>query len=314
MGISRPMSTQRRRSWALIGLTVAVVAIGFDITILNIALPTMAKDLDAGTSALQWMVNAYVLVFAGLLLPFGALADRYGRRRWLLAGLSVFALASLVATCADTAALVVAARAGLGLGAAIIMPTTLASIAAMFTGADRSRAVSVVVMGMGVGVPFGPIVGGYLLERFWWGSIFLINVPIAAVAIVVVAAFLPESRDPAPPRLDLPGAALSTTGLVAFVYGVIEAPRRGWDDPLVIVAIAGGVGLLAVFGWWELRRREPMIDLRLFRDRQFGDGCRPGRHAAGTLRRRHRHHHDRPAGRRSTRHRVARQPAVRDLR
>ncbi|MEU8390439.1 DHA2 family efflux MFS transporter permease subunit [Micromonospora sp. NPDC048843] len=259
----------RRHRWALAGLTVAVVAIGFDITILNVALPTIATDLTADTSALQWMVNAYVLLFAGLLLPFGALTDRYGRRRGLLLGLAVFAAASIAAAWADTATQVIAARAGLGVGAALIMPSTLASLTALFTGADRARAVSVLVSGMGVGIPLGPIIGGYLLEHFWWGTIFLINLPIVALAAITVAVFLPESRDPNPPRPDPAGAVLSTAGLVVFVYAVIEAPEQGWTAPTVIVALIAAAMLLTGFAWWELRNRQPMIDLRLFRDRQF---------------------------------------------
>lgn len=259
----------RQHRWALAGLTVAVVAIGFDITILNVALPTIATDLSADTSALQWMVNAYVLLFAGLLLPFGALADRYGRRRGLLLGLAVFAAASIAAAWADTATQVIAARAGLGVGAALIMPTTLASLTALFTGADRARAVSVLVSGMGVGIPLGPIIGGYLLEHFWWGTIFLVNLPIVALAAISVAVFLPESRDPHPPRLDPAGAVLSTAGLIAFVYAVIEAPEQGWTAPTVIVTLLAAAALLAAFTWWELRNPEPMIDLRLFRNPQF---------------------------------------------
>jgi EmrB/QacA subfamily drug resistance transporter len=215
------------------------------------------------------MVNAYVLLFAGLLLPFGALADRYGRRRGLLLGLAVFAAASLAAAWADTAAQIIAARAGLGVGAALIMPTTLASLAALYSGAERSRAVSVLVSGMGVGIPLGPILGGWLLDHFWWGTIFLINVPIVAVAAAAVAVFLPESRDPSPARPDPAGAILSTAGLIAFVYAVIDAPEQGWTDPVVLAAFAAATVLLAAFVWWELRVREPMIDLRLFADRQF---------------------------------------------
>ncbi|MEV7990201.1 DHA2 family efflux MFS transporter permease subunit [Micromonospora sp. NPDC085948] len=262
-------TTGPRHRWALAGLTVAVVAIGFDITILNVALPTIATDLNANTSALQWMVNAYVLLFAGLLLPFGALADRYGRRRGLLLGLAVFAAASVAAAWADTTTQVIGARAGLGVGAALIMPTTLASLTALFTGADRARAVSVLVSGMGVGIPLGPIIGGYLLEHFWWGTIFLINLPIVALAAITVAVFLPESRDPNPPRLDPAGAVLSTAGLVAFVYAVIEAPERGWTAPTVIAALIAAAMLITGFTWWELHHRQPMIDLRLFRNRQF---------------------------------------------
>ncbi|MEV1321510.1 DHA2 family efflux MFS transporter permease subunit [Micromonospora arborensis] len=263
------VTNARRHRWALAGLTVAVVAIGFDITILNVALPTIATDLNADTGTLQWMVNAYVLLFAGLLLPFGALADRYGRRRGLLLGLAIFAAASIAAAWADTATQVIAARAGLGVGAALIMPITLASLTALFTGADRARAVSVLVSGMGVGIPLGPIIGGYLLEHFWWGTIFLVNLPIVALAAITVAVFLPESRDPNPPRLDPAGAVLSTVGLVAFVYAVIEAPERGWTAPTVIVTLLAAAVVLTGFTWWELHNRQPMIDLRLFRNPEF---------------------------------------------
>ncbi|MET7394222.1 DHA2 family efflux MFS transporter permease subunit [Dactylosporangium sp. NPDC005572] len=257
------------RPWALAGLTTAVVAIGIDVTILNVALPTIAADVAATTSDLQWIVNAYVLVFAGLLLPSGALADRYGRRRWLLAGLAVFGAGSLAAAWSGDAAQIIGARAVLGVGAAIIMPTTLASLAELFTGAARAKAVSVLVSGMGVGIPLGPVVGGYLIDHFWWGSIFLINLPIVAIAGLAVAAFVPESRDPAPPRPDPVGALLSTVGLVGFVYAVIEAPQRGWGAPQVVAALVASIGMLTAFVRWGLRRREPAIDLRLFGDRRF---------------------------------------------
>ncbi|MFY1690273.1 DHA2 family efflux MFS transporter permease subunit [Plantactinospora sp. WMMB782] len=262
--------SSQRRSWLAVGaLTLAVLTIGFDITIMNVALPTMATELAAGTDGLQWIVNAYILLFAGLMLPIGAIADRFGRRLLLLVGLAVFAAASLLAAWSDTTGAVIAARAALGVGAAVIMPTTLATIAVLFEPDERGKALSVVVMGMGAGIPLGPIIGGYLLEHFWWGSIFLINVPIIAAAVIAIALLLPESRDPAPPRADLLGGLLSTTGLLAFVYGTIEAPNRGWTDPVVLTTLTGAVVLLAAFGWWELRTRQPMIDLKLFRGRQF---------------------------------------------
>jgi EmrB/QacA subfamily drug resistance transporter len=262
-------SAQRRRWWALGALTIAVLTIGFDVTIMNVALPTMATELSAGTDGLQWIVNAYILLFAGLMLPIGAIADRFGRRLLLLIGLGVFALASLLAAWSDSTGEVIAARAVLGAGAAVIMPTTLATIAVLFEPGERGRALSIVVMGMGAGIPLGPILGGYLLEHFWWGSIFLINVPIIVVAMIAIALVLPESRDPAPPRPDLLGGLLSIIGLLAFVYGTIEAPGRGWGDPVVLTALGSAIVILAAFVWWELRTRQPMIDLQLFRGRQF---------------------------------------------
>ncbi|HYQ67837.1 DHA2 family efflux MFS transporter permease subunit [Actinophytocola sp.] len=260
---------ERQRWWAVAALTLAVLTIGFDITIMNVALPTMATALSAGTDGLQWIVNSYILLFAGLMLPVGAIADRFGRKRLLLTGLAVFAAASLAAAWAGDTGAVVAARAALGVGAAIIMPSTLAIIAVLFEPAERGRALSVVVMGMGAGIPLGPIIGGYLLNHFWWGSIFLINVPVVAAAMVAIAVLLTESRDPDPPRADLLGGLLSTVGLLSFVYGLVEAPDRGWDDALVLAALAGGVVLLVSFVWWELRAPRPMIDLRLFRVRLF---------------------------------------------
>ncbi len=268
-GEAVPHTIGRQRWWALAALTLAVLTIGFDITIMNVALPTMDTALSAGTDGLQWIVNSYILVFAGLMLPIGAIADRFGRRRLLLIGLAIFAAASLAAAWADSTGAVIAARAVLGLGAAVIMPSTLATIAVLFEPAERGKALSVVVMGMGAGVPLGPIIGGFLLDHFWWGSIFLVNVPIVLAAMVAIAVLLKESRNPAPARADLVGAVLSITGLLAFVYGVIEAPDRGWGDGLVVSALTGGVALLAMFVWWELRVPQPMIDLHLFRNRQF---------------------------------------------
>ncbi|MEV1330425.1 MFS transporter [Micromonospora costi] len=264
-----PRTSEQQRWWALGALTLSVLTIGFDITIMNVALPTMATELSAGTDALQWIVNSYILLFAGLMLPIGAIADRYGRRRLLLIGLAIFAAASLAAAWADTSGQVVAARAVLGVGAAVIMPTTLATIAVLFAPAERGKALSIVVMGMGAGIPLGPIIGGYLLNHFWWGSIFLVNVPIIAAAMLAIALLLPESRDPAPPRPDVLGGLLSITGLLSLVYAAIEAPDRGWTDGLVLGGFAVALTLLALFVWWELRTPAPMIDLHLFRGRQF---------------------------------------------
>ncbi|KAB2811042.1 MFS transporter [Pimelobacter simplex] len=258
-----------RRWWALAALGLAVLTLGFDITIMNVALPTIATELEVGTDGLQWMVNAYVLVIAGLMLTCGALGDRYGRKRLLLIGLGVFGVSSAAAAGAGSSALVIAARGVMGMGAAIMMPVAFAVLAALFGPAERGRAVSFLVMGLGIGIPLGPIIGGYLLEHFWWGSIFLINVPIAIAAAIAIAVLLPESRDPSPRRPDVLGAVLSTAGLSALVYGVIEAPGRGWSDSVTLGAITAGVVVLTGFVAWELRVRDPMIDLHLFARPQF---------------------------------------------
>ena len=263
------MAVDIRRWWALGALVLAVLTLGLDVTILNIALPTIAADLSASTGDLQWIVNAYTLVFAGLMLPAGAVGDRHGRKRLLLAGLALCGAACLVAAWSDSAALVIAVRAVMGVGAAIIMPIVLAVIAVLFTGQERGRPISLVVIAIGAGLPLGPIVVGYLLEHFWWGSIFLINVPVVAAAI---AALLPESRDPDPQRADLPGGLLSTAGFIGFVYAVIEAPGRGWANPVVVGTLAGSLLVLAGFVAWELHSTPPMIDLRLFRRAQFAWG------------------------------------------
>ncbi|UUW88611.1 MFS transporter [Pimelobacter simplex] len=258
-----------RRWWALAALGLAVLTLGFDITIMNVALPTIATELEVGTDALQWMVNAYVLVLAGLMLTCGALGDRYGRKRLLLMGLCLFGFSSAGAAWASSAALVIAARGVMGLGAAIMMPVAFAVLAALFGPTERGKAVSLLVMGLGIGIPLGPIIGGYLLEHFRWGSIFLINVPIAIIGAVAIALLHPESRDPLPRRPDVMGAVLSTAGLISLVYGVIEAPGQGWSDPVTIGAISAGLVVLAGFVAWELRVRDPMIDLHLFTRPQF---------------------------------------------
>src|SRR2546423_2662611 len=171
-----------RRWWALGALVLSILAIGFDGTILNVALPTLATALHAGTGALQWMVDAYVLVFAGLLLPMGALGDRYGRKRLLLVGLALFGGASVVAAFAGSTGALIAARALMGLGAAVITPITLAVVPAIFPSTERAKAVSFVAIGLGLGIPIGPILGGYLLRHFWWGSAFPVHAPELGLA------------------------------------------------------------------------------------------------------------------------------------
>ncbi len=258
-----------RRWWGLGALALALLTLGFDLTILNVALATLSEELHAGTSALQWIVDSYVLVFAALLLPAGLLGDRFGRRRLLLAGMAVFGAASLAGALADGVTGVIVARVLMGAGAAVMMPLSMSILPTIFPPHERTRAVAVWSAATAIGLPLGPLLGGWLLENFWWGSIFLLNVPVVAAAGVAVAFLLPESRAADAPRLDGFGALLSTAGLVAFVYGVIEGPVRGWGDPLTLGALCGGLALLAAFTLWERRAAAPLMDVSLFRDRIF---------------------------------------------
>lgn len=277
------VTSSSRRWWALLAIVLSVLTIGFDTTILNVALPTLATALDAGNGDLQWIIDAYVLVFAGLLLPMGAIGDRYGRKRLLMIGLALFAGASLVAVYADAAGQVIVARALMGIGGAILTPMTMAILPVLFEPHERGKALALVTMGMGIGLPLGPIIGGYLLEHFWWGSIFVVNIPVAVIAMVAVGLLVPESRAATPKPIDLVGAILSTIGLVLVVYGVIEAPSRGWTDGQVLGALAGGLILMAAFVVVERRISAPMIDLRLFRRPRFAWGTTAGTVASFAL-------------------------------
>jgi EmrB/QacA subfamily drug resistance transporter len=253
-------------------LALSLVIIGLDNTILNVALPTLQDEFGASASSLQWMVDSYLLVFAGLLLVFGTLGDRFGRKRALQAGVSIFGVASLGALVADTAGQVIAVRALMGVGAALIMPATLSIIANVFPPDERGKAIGIWAALAAVGIGLGPLAGGLLLEWFDWSSVFLLNVPFAAVALLLGFRYVPESRDPSPGSFDLPGAALSTAGFSLLVYAVIEAPGRGWLSGTVLGLLALALVLLAAFLWWERRTPEPMLDLAFFRNPRFSVG------------------------------------------
>jgi EmrB/QacA subfamily drug resistance transporter len=261
------------RRWKTLGvLSLSLFIIGLDNTILNVALPTLQDEFDASPSKLQWMVDSYLLVFAGLLLVFGTLGDRFGRKRALQAGVSIFGLASLGALVADSANQVIAVRAAMGIGAALIMPATLSVIANLFSGKERGKAIGVWAALAAVGIGLGPLTGGLLLEWFDWASIFMVNVPFAAAALLLGIRYVPESRDPRPGRFDLLGAALSTAGFSILVYAIIEAPEQGWTSGLVLGSLSASVALLATFVWWERRIEEPMLDLGFFRSARFSVG------------------------------------------
>jgi EmrB/QacA subfamily drug resistance transporter len=247
--------------------------ISVDATIVNVALPTLSRELDADTAQLQWIVDAYTLVMAGLMLSMGSLSDRFGRRGWLSAGLAAFTVASVVAAQADSADALIWARAAMGIGAAVIFPTTLSLITNIFADpVKRAKAIGLWAAMVGVGVAAGPITGGWLLEHFSWGSIFLVNVPIAVAAIVGGVLFVPTSRDPAAPRVDVPGLILSSIGITALVYTVIEAPNWGWGSVHTAAGFALAIAVLAGFASWERRSSHPMLDVSVFANRRFSGG------------------------------------------
>jgi EmrB/QacA subfamily drug resistance transporter len=258
-----------RRWWALGALMTSMLVLGFDLTILNVALPTMAAEIHAGTGAMQWIVDSYTVVFAAAMLPAGLIGDRFGRRRMLVAGLVVFLAGSLLGTLAHSPGPVVAARTVMGLGGAFVMPLALSVIPSMFGPGERSKAVAVTSGAMAFGMPLGPLVGGALLAHFWWGSVFLVNIPLVALSILACVTLLPETRDPQAPRVGAVSTLCAAAGLGLLVFGIIEAPSRGWGDPLVLGAIAAGAALLAVLVLRERGVERPMLDLALLRQRGF---------------------------------------------
>jgi EmrB/QacA subfamily drug resistance transporter len=257
----------RKRILLVLCLSLLVVVI--DNTALNTALPTLARVLHASTSSLQWITDAYTLCFAAVLIPAGALGDRYGRRRSLIAGLSVFALGSIGASLTSSSGLLIAARVVMGLGAAFVMPATLSLLNAVFPPRERPQAIAAWSAVAGVGIVVGPTLGGLLLSHFWWGSIFLVNVPLVAIALGGVVRTVPETAEPGSRRLDVVGTGLVAAALFALVDAIIEAPVRGWTAPATAVEAVGGLIALSIFIWWELRVSEPLVDLTVFRSRVF---------------------------------------------
>ena len=258
---------------ALVFICLSVFVISVDATIVNVALPTLSRELDADTAQLQWIVDAYTLVMAGLMLSMGSLSDRFGRRGWLSAGLAVFAITSAFASQVDSADALIWARAAMGVGAAVIFPTTLSLITNIFADpVKRAKAIGLWAAMVGVGVAAGPISGGWLLEHFSWGSVFMVNVPVAAVAIIGGVLFVPTSRDPAAPKVDVPGLILSSIGITALVYTVIEAPNWGWGSVHTAAGFAVAVVVLAAFALWERHTPHPMLDVSVFTNRRFSGG------------------------------------------
>src|SRR5690242_13309758 len=258
-----------RRWQALMVLSASLLIITIDNTILNVALPSIRSALDVDSSQAQWIVDSYLLVFASLLLVGGSLGDRFGRRRWLFIGLLVFGGGSVLASFAGTAHELIGARAVMGIGAAAIMPATLSILTNIFPEEERPKAIAAWAGVSGLGVALGPVLGGLLLQNFSWTSVFLVNVPIVITALIFGKVLIPESSDPETPRVDIVGALLSIVGLTAVVWGLIEASDRGWTDPTILGAFAGGAAVIGLFLAWERRVAQPMIDIEIFRNRRF---------------------------------------------
>jgi EmrB/QacA subfamily drug resistance transporter len=255
---------------ALAVLCSSLLIVTLDNTVLNVVLPTLVRDLSATTTQLQWIVDAYVMVFAGLLLVAGSVADRVGRKRIFLAGLIAFGAGSTWAAFAGSVGMLTAARAAMGIGGALIMPSTLSIITQMFTdNSERQRAIGFWAGTSGIGIALGPIIGGLLLAHFWWGSVFLINVPIAALALALALRLVPDSKNPNAAAPDVLGALLSVVGLGLLLWSIIEAPVRGWSAGLVLATGVGGLVVLAAFAAWERLTSHPMLRLDFFRRRAF---------------------------------------------
>jgi DHA2 family integral membrane protein (MFS transporter) len=266
--VSRSATARDQRRWSTLAVVVVSILVVFlDGMVLNVALPRIQQELGASQGKQEWAVAAYTLVFAALLLPFGAVGDRLGRRRILTAGLAVFGAASAVAAYAGSPIELILMRAVMGVGAAAILPSTLAIITNTFDEDERGRAIAIWAAASGLAVPLGPLVGGAMLDAgFWWGSVLLINVPIVLVALVGVRRLVPESRDPTEPEVDRLGVLLSVAGLGLLVYGVIRAGQTAeWTSRATIGAIAGGIALLVVFVWLEATSNHAALDVRWFR-------------------------------------------------
>ena len=263
-----------RRWWALGAITLAVLAVGLDVTVLSVALPTLAGALKASESDLQWFSSGYALVLAAAMLPAGLLGDRYGRKKVLLCSLALFGVGSAACALSGSATAFLVSRLALGIAGAGVIVMAISALTVLFSAEERPRAVAIWGAANFLAFPIGPILGGWLLTNFWWGWVFLLNVPVAAIGFVAVVALVPESRAPVRPGLDWLGIAGSSGGLATLTYGLIEAGQLGWGSPRGLVAIAVGLALMVAFFSWEgrLSRRpggQPLVDLALFRSASF---------------------------------------------
>ncbi|POM24534.1 Antiseptic resistance protein [Actinomadura rubteroloni] len=263
-------ATVYRRRWLMLSvLSLCLVISGLDALVIAMAVPKIQEDLGATVGQMQWSVDAYTLTFGGLLLLAGTLGDRFGHKLMLLGGLVLILAFSVAAAFAGGPETLIVFRAGMGLGSAMVMPATLAIIKHVFPVEEQAKAIGVWSGAAGIGIPLGPVIGGLLLDHFWWGSIFLINIPVVAIALIGGFLLIPSWRSERPIKLDLVGAFLSVAGLVTVVYGLIEAPERGWGSAVTLGSLVGGAVLLAAFVAWEARSRTPMLPLSLFANRRF---------------------------------------------
>ncbi|MFI1014436.1 MFS transporter [Streptomyces sp. NPDC020965] len=262
--------TGHPQRWLILGvICLAQLTVLLDNTILSVAIPSLNRELDASATDIQWMINAYSLVQSGLLLTAGNAADRYGRKKLLVAGLVLFGIGSLAAGLAQSSGQLIAARAGMGVGGALLMTTILAVIVQIFDDSERVKAIALWSTVSSLGFAAGPLIGGVMLDHFWWGAIFLINLPVVALALIAVITLVPESKNPQSTRPDLFGALLSTIGMSATVYAIISGPEHGWTSTEVLVSATVGVLVLGGFVRWELSIPHPMLDMHFFRDRRF---------------------------------------------
>ncbi|AJC57081.1 MULTISPECIES: MFS transporter [Streptomyces] len=256
--------------WLILAvICIAQLTVVLDNTVLNVAVPSLTEELGATTADVQWMINAYSLVQSGLLLIAGNSADRYGRKKMLAIGLALFGIASLVAALAHSPGQLIGARAGMGIGGALLMTTTLAVVMQIFDDAERPKAIGIWSSVNSLGFAAGPLIGGTLLDHFWWGSLFLVNIPVAVIALVAVLALVPESKSRGGERPDVLGALLSMVGMVGVVFAIISGPVTGWLSGQVLISAAVGIAGLALFAFWELRIPHPMLDMHFFRNRRF---------------------------------------------
>ena len=266
-----------RRWWALGALVLSVMAIGLDQTVLNLALPTLSTSLKASESELQWFVTSYTLALAAAMLPAGLMGDRYGRKTVLVAALALFGAMSVACAFAPSAEAFIAARTVLGVAGAALIVMSLSVVTVLFSEAERPRAIGIWSAGNFLALPLGPIVGGYVLAHFWWGWVFLMNVPVVLVGLAAVGLFLPQSRSARRPGIDLAGVVLSSAGLALVMYGLVQAGDNGWGDSSAVAPSLAGIGALVAFFLWEARLTalpggEPLIDISLFRSRSFSWG------------------------------------------
>ena len=278
---SKESRKYRLRWWTLSVLSMGLLVTVVDTIIVNVAIPTLQRELGASSSELQWIIDSYILVLAGLLLTMGSLADRFGRKRGMLIGLIILGLSSVLAAYSTNTGQLIAARTIMGLGAAMIMPPTLSIIVDVFPREERAKAIGIWAGIAAISVPLGLLVGGALLDNFWWGSVFLFSVPIIVLAVIAGVFLIPESRHESPPKIDPAGAVLSISALSLLIFAFINASSRGWLDPLIIGEFAAAIALGAMFIAYELRSSHPMLDIRLFKNPRLASGA--GASALGSV-------------------------------